>query len=69
MGRPRASSAVREFAALFANVVTAHSSYRYDWVARTGRHSIFVLLSQLAPKVRIAMPSNLLAALAFSDDE
>ena len=53
MGRPRASNAVRDFAALFAKTVTTHSSSRYDWVARTGTHSIFILLSQLAPKVLI----------------
>jgi hypothetical protein len=51
MGRPRASNAVRDFAALFAHTVTAQSTSRYDWVARTGMHSIYVLLSQLAPKV------------------
>jgi hypothetical protein len=51
MGRPRASSDVREFAAMFANTVTAYSPSRYDWVARTGRHSLFVLMTRLASKV------------------
>ena len=51
MGRPRASNAVRDFAALFAKSVTVPSSARYDWVARTGETSIFVLLSRLSPKV------------------
>jgi hypothetical protein len=51
MGRPRASSDVREFAAMFANTVTAYSPSRYDWVARTGRYSLFALMTRLAPKV------------------
>jgi hypothetical protein len=51
MGRPRASNAVRDIAALFAKSVTVPSSARYDWVARTGETSIFVLLSRLSPKV------------------
>ena len=54
MGRPRASNAVRDFAEMFANAVTVHSPSCYDWVARTGMHSIFILLSQLAPKVDLA---------------
>ncbi len=52
MGRPKACSSIRDFAALFASSVTVGSSLRYDWVARTGKHTIFVLLSRLAPKVK-----------------
>ena len=51
MGRPRANVTNREFAAAFANSVTVRSTYRYDWVARIGEHSVYALLSQLAPKV------------------
>jgi hypothetical protein len=54
MGRPKASDEVCDFVALFANTVTVYSSSRFDWVARTGRHSVFVLLSRIAPKVLIA---------------
>ena len=51
MGRPRASQQIRDFAALFADVVTANSSCPYDWVARTGDYSIFSLLARLATNV------------------
>ncbi len=51
MGRPRASNHVRGFAEVLANIVTKPSVASYDLVARTGRHSIFSLLSMLAPKV------------------
>ena len=45
------SSSSFEFSVAFATLVTAHSSYQYDWVARRGRHSIFALVSFLAPAV------------------
>ena len=52
MGRPRASNTIRDFAATFANTVTVTSTCQYDWIARTGKHGVFTLLSKLAPKVR-----------------
>ncbi len=52
MGRPKASERIREFAATFANTVTAISTRPYDWVARTGEFSVFTLLMRLAPNVR-----------------
>ena len=51
MGRPRAENRTREFAIAFASLVTTHSPYQYDWVARKGQNSIFALFCQLAPKV------------------
>ena len=51
MGRPRASNTIRDFAATFATTVTVPSTCQYDWMARTGKHGVFTLLSQLAPKV------------------
>ena len=41
------SSDVREFAAILAYTVT---NVTYYWVARTRRHSIFVLMTRLAPR-------------------
>jgi hypothetical protein len=41
--------AVSEFAVAFANSVTAHSTHRYDWVARRGSDSIFKLVCDLIP--------------------
>ncbi len=52
MGRPKASERIRDFAATFANTVTANSTRPYDWVARTGEFSMFTLLMRLAPNVR-----------------
>ncbi len=52
MGRPRASNTTRDFAATFANTVSVTSTCQYDWIARTGKHGLFTLLSKLAPKVR-----------------
>ena len=43
--------AARDFVALFANTVTVPSKGKYDWVARTGRHSVFSILTIIAPKV------------------
>ncbi len=37
-----------DFAAMFAATVTVPSTCQYDWIARTGKHSIFSLLSKLA---------------------
>jgi hypothetical protein len=37
---------------IFANAVTARSTHQYDWVARTGRLSIFNLMHAIAPSVR-----------------
>jgi hypothetical protein len=51
MGRPRASSSNRDFAASFANCVTVFSVQEFDWVARRGRYGIFELMRLLAPKV------------------
>ena len=56
MGRPKASDVSRTVASLFANVVTVPSNVPNDWVARTGDHSIFNVLSHLIPKV---MSSNI----------
>jgi hypothetical protein len=55
MGRPRAASSVSEFAAALASLVTARSSYRYDWVARKGQYSIFSFFSRVVPKVRVTL--------------
>ncbi len=52
MGRPRASDAHRDFAAMFASAVTVPSTRQYDWIARIGMHGVFTLLLKLAPKVR-----------------
>ena len=51
MGRPKASDISRNVASLFANIVTVPSNIPNDWVARTGDHSIFNVLSHLIPKV------------------
>ena len=48
MERPRAANDLCEFASAFALLVTSHSSYHYDWVARKGRNSIFSLFCQVA---------------------
>ena len=53
MGRPTASDVSRTVASLFANVVTVPSNIPNDWVARTGDHSIFNVLSHLIPKVNV----------------
>ena len=50
MGRPKASQRILDFAALFTDAVTTKSHRPYDWVARTGKYSIFSLLARLAPK-------------------
>ena len=49
MGRPKASPRILEFAVLFADAVTTDSPNYL--VARTGKYSIFALLSQVAPDV------------------
>ncbi len=51
MGRPKASDISRNVASLFASIVTVPSNIPNDWVARTGDHSIFNVLSHLIPKV------------------
>ena len=51
MGRPKPSDAVREFCSDFARTVTVRSQFRYDWVARIGKHSIYSALSLAARKV------------------
>ena len=57
MGRPKASDTVCDFASLFAKTVTVPSKSQYDWVARTGRHSIFSLMTVVAQKVSLASQS------------
>ena len=52
MGRPKASAEMLAFAALFADAVTTKSRRPFDFVARTGKYSIFSLLERLAPKAR-----------------
>ena len=51
MGRPKPCETTREFVAALARTVTIQSSAPCSWVARTGQHSIFALLSRVAPKV------------------
>ena len=51
MGRPKPSDEVREFCSEFASTVTVRSRFRYDWVARIGKHSIYSALSLAARKV------------------
>jgi 3-deoxy-D-arabino-heptulosonate 7-phosphate (DAHP) synthase class II len=51
------SADVCEFVTLFVDAVTAHSESRYDWVARSGKHSVFTLLSRIASQV---MPSSMM---------
>ena len=53
MGQRRIVCDVSDLAVAFASLVTTHSDYEYDWVARRGRMSIFSLLYHLAPQVRI----------------
>jgi hypothetical protein len=43
----------REFALSFASCVTTFSDHQFDWVARKGRHCIFAVLQDLAPKARM----------------
>jgi hypothetical protein len=52
MGRPRATRGNRDFATSFATFVTAFAESRFEWIARKGRHGIFELLKNLAPKAR-----------------
>ena len=51
MGRPKQSREVREFCSDFARTVTVRSQFRYDWVARIGKHSIYSALSLAARTV------------------
>ncbi len=53
MVRPKASDTIRNFASALANTVSTASGIERDWIARTGRHSMFSLLTKLAPKVCI----------------
>ena len=53
MVRPKASDTIRDFASALANTVSTASGSERDWIARTGRHSMFSLLTKLAPKVCI----------------
>ena len=46
-------SSTFQFLEAFSNLVTIKSCGPYDWLARTGNYSIYALLSQIAPDVRI----------------
>ena len=43
---------ILDFAATLTTTVTASSTCQYDWIARTGKHGVYTLLSKLAPKVQ-----------------
>ena len=63
MGRPKPSDAVREFCSDFARTVTVRSQFRYDWVARIGKHSIYSALSLAARKVDSCLLTKVLSVL------
>ena len=44
----------QRFAQEFAAAVTVRSSHRYDWVARKGKFSIYDLIQDLFPTVRLS---------------
>ena len=41
------------FLEAFTKLVTVESVGRYDWIARTGKFSLYALLSLIAPEVWI----------------
>jgi hypothetical protein len=63
MVRPRPSTDACDFINLLVYTVTEYSQSKYDWVARSGKHSVFTLLSRLAPKVI----SMFLSTLPYAD--
>ena len=61
MGRPNASDTVCDFASLFAKTVTVLLKCQYNWVAHTGRHSIYSLMTVVAEKVSFVVASQILS--------
>ena len=54
----RTTCVAHVFVAAFADAVTVQSSHRYDWVARRGKHSMYDLIIDLAPLVRLIKKRN-----------
>lgn len=54
----RTTCVAHDFVAAFANAVTVQSSHRYDWVARRGKHSMYDLINDVAPLVRLIKIRN-----------
>ncbi len=58
-----AQSSTFLFLEAFSNLVTAHSSTHYAWLARTGSYSIYALLSHITPEVACKLALPLTSAL------